>query len=190
MRRPSPIDLQLEAEYSARLAAIVDSSDDAIASKTLEGIITSWNKAAEKTFGYAAAEVMGKPITIIIPHDRLSEEAEVLRRIMLGERVEHFETVRLRKDGTQVEVSLTVSPLKDQQGRVIKRIKIARDITAQKRSERSSKPYTWKWSRPTAPGRVSCDAGARAAKPLGAISNSFMYWNRARVRKRQSSRAR
>jgi PAS domain S-box-containing protein len=166
--------MQLEAEYSARLAAIVDSSDDAIASKTLEGIITSWNKAAEKTFGYAAAEVMGKPITIIIPHDRLSEESEVLRRIMLGERVEHFETVRLRKDGTQVEVSLTVSPLKDQQGRVIGASKIARDITAQKRSERELKAlYVEMEQANRAKDEFLAMLGHELRNPLGAISNSL-----------------
>src|SRR5919112_71956 len=87
------------AEAHARLAAIVESSDDAIVSKTLEGIITSWNHGAERIFGYTAAEVIGKPITIIIPPDRLNEEPRILARIQAGERVDHFHTVRMRKDG-------------------------------------------------------------------------------------------
>jgi PAS domain S-box-containing protein len=112
-----------------RLAAIVESSDDAIVSKDLNGTITSWNKAAERVFGYAAEEMIGQSIRRIIPRDRQSEEDEVLARIRRGERVDHFETIRLRKDGTLVPISLTVSPLRNRDGRVIGASKIARDIS-------------------------------------------------------------
>ncbi|HEY7819526.1 MAG TPA: PAS domain S-box protein, partial [Vicinamibacteria bacterium] len=124
------LERRLTEEYQARLAAIVDSSDDAIASKTLQGVVTSWNRAAEKIFGYSAEEMIGKSITTIIPEDRLSEEAEVLARIVRGEMVDHFETVRMRKDGARVEISLTISPIRDEKGRIIGASKIARDITA------------------------------------------------------------
>jgi PAS domain S-box-containing protein len=117
----------------ARLAAIVESSDDAIISKTLEGIITSWNQAAERLFGYAVEEVLGKPITIIIPEERLSEEREILSKIVRGERVDHFETVRRCKDGSLRDISLTISPMKDGSGRIIGASKIARDITERRR---------------------------------------------------------
>src|SRR5262245_8458023 len=119
---------------AARLAAIVDSSDDAIVGKDLNGIITSWNRAAERMFGYAAAEVIGKSITIIIPEDRLSEEDTVLSRIRSGERVDHFQTVRRRKDGRMIDISITVSPIRDDNGRIVGASKIARDISAQKRA--------------------------------------------------------
>jgi PAS domain S-box-containing protein len=119
------------------LAAIVDSSDDGIISKNLDGVITSWNKAAERLFGYSAEEAVGRHITLIIPSDRLPEEAMILDRLKRGERVEHFETVRVRKDGGMLDVSLTISPVKDSQGRVIGASKIARDITAQKRAEQT-----------------------------------------------------
>jgi PAS domain S-box-containing protein len=118
-----------------RLAAIVTSSSDAIVSKTLEGIITTWNRGAERIFGYAAEEVVGKSITILIPTERLDEETMILDRIKRGEPIEHYETVRLRKDGRPIDVSLTVSPVKDVQGRIIGASKIARDITQRKRTE-------------------------------------------------------
>ena len=117
------------------LAAIVDSSDDAIVSKNLEGFIKSWNKAAERIFGYTAEEAIGKHITLIIPQDRQEEETEILRRIRSGERVDHFETVRRRKDGTLLNVSLTISPVKDDSGRIVGASKVARDITERKRAE-------------------------------------------------------
>ena len=119
------------------LAAIVDSSDDGIISKNLEGVISSWNKAAERLFGYSAEEAVGRHITLIIPSDRRHEEAMILDRLKRGERVEHFETVRVRKDGGMLDVSLTISPVKDSQGRFIGASKIARDITAQKRAEQT-----------------------------------------------------
>jgi PAS domain S-box-containing protein len=124
------------AERASRhLAAIVESSDDAIVSKSLDGIIATWNKGAERLFGYAVDEVIGKSITILIPEERRDEEVDILDRIRRGERIEHFETQRRRKDGSIVEVSLTVSPITDETGRIAGASKIARDITDQKRRE-------------------------------------------------------
>ncbi len=122
-------------EAQSRLAAIVESSEDAIISKTLDAVITSWNKAAERLFGYSAAEAVGQSITMIIPPERLDEERAILDRLRRGERVEHFETVRLAKDGRQVEISLTVSPMRDNDDRIIGASKVARDITNRKRDE-------------------------------------------------------
>ena len=124
-----------QAEAAGKLAAIVDSSEDAIISKTLGGIIQSWNAAAERIFGYTAEEAVGRPITMLFPADRLEEEERIIARIRSGERVEHFDTVRLRKDGTAIPISLTISPLKDGEGRIIGASKIARDITERKRAE-------------------------------------------------------
>jgi PAS domain S-box-containing protein len=121
---------------TASLAAIVDSSDDAIVSKSLDGVITSWNAGAERLFGYTAKEAVGQPVTMIIPLDRRSEETIILARLRQGERIDHFDTVRLRKDGTKLEISLTISPIRDAAGKIIGASKIARDITARKRVER------------------------------------------------------
>jgi PAS domain S-box-containing protein len=122
-------------QVANRLAAIVESSEDAIVSKTLDGIIRSWNQGAERLFDYTADEAIGQSITIIIPPDRLDEEAAILERLNEGERVEPFETIRSRKDGTRVNVSLTISPLRDEGGRVVGASKIARDITDRVRQE-------------------------------------------------------
>jgi PAS domain S-box-containing protein len=119
---------------TALLAAIVDSSDDAIVSKTLDGIITTWNKSAERIFGYLPEEAIGKHITLIIPRDRWDEESSIIARIRSGERVDHFQTLRRRKDGSLVDVSLTISPVKDSAGNIIGASKVARDITAQVRA--------------------------------------------------------
>jgi PAS domain S-box-containing protein len=116
-------------ELGARLAAIVDSSDDAIVSKSLDGVITSWNRGAERIFGYTAAEAVGKRILLIIPEERWPEEDEVLARLRHGERIDHFETVRKTKDGRRIYISLTVSPIRDAQGNIIGASKVARDIT-------------------------------------------------------------
>ena len=129
-------DRALRDRAALLLGAIVDSSDDAIVSKDLRGVITSWNQGAERLFGYTAAEAVGKPVTILIPADRLAEEPEILappcpRRA----RVDHFETIRRRKDGSLLEISLTISPIKDGQGRVVGASKIARDISGRKRAE-------------------------------------------------------
>src|SRR5580692_9260760 len=119
------------------LAAIVDSSDDAIISKKLDGTITSWNQSAEQLFGYKAEEAVGQHITLIVPWERRSEEEDILRRLARGERVDHFETERKRKDGATVDVSLTISPIRDAAGRVIGASKVARDITERKQAERA-----------------------------------------------------
>ena len=127
-------DRQLQ-ESQSRLALIVDSSQDAIITKNLEGIITHWNKGAEQTYGYAAEEVIGKPISILAPGDRKDETAQILARIRGGERVEHFETIRVRKDGKRLNVSVSVSPIHDASGEIVGASVIARDVTGQKRSE-------------------------------------------------------
>lgn len=114
------------------LAAIVDSSDDAIVSKNLDGVVTSWNRGAERIFGYTAEEMVGQPILRILPPDRQDEEPRILERLRHGERIEHYETVRLRKDGRPVEVSLTISPIRNAAGVIVGASKIARDITEQK----------------------------------------------------------
>jgi PAS domain S-box-containing protein len=116
------------------LAAIVESSDDAIVTKDLNGTITSWNAAATRLFGYTAPEIIGRNIRVIIPHERLDEEEFVLGRVRNGLSVNHFETVRLRKDGTSIDVSITVSPVRDRRGRIIGVSKIARDISGLKRA--------------------------------------------------------
>ena len=124
-----------EGEQRLRsLAAIVESSDDAIISKNLDGIITSWNTGAQRVFGYTAAEAVGQPVTIVIPADRQSEEREILTRIRRGEHIDHFETIRQRKDGPLIVVSLSVSPVRNAEGQIVGASKIARDITEQKRS--------------------------------------------------------
>jgi PAS domain S-box-containing protein len=124
-----------ESEQQLRwLASIVQSSDDAIVSKNLDGIITSWNKGAERVFGYTAEEAIGQPITIVIPHDRHDEERTILTRIRRGERIEHFETIRQRRHGSLIWVSLTISPVKNAEGKIVGASKIARDITEQKRT--------------------------------------------------------
>ena len=120
-------------EIAARLASIVDSSDDVIVSKTLDGTITSWNRAAERILGYTAEEVIGQSINLIIPRDRQAEEVEVMKEIRAGRLVHHFETVRVAKDGRIVHVSLTISPIQDASGRVIGASKIARDISERDR---------------------------------------------------------
>jgi PAS domain S-box-containing protein len=125
---------QRAARVEHHLAAIVESSDDAIISGDLNGTVTTWNKAAERLFGYLAKEAVGKSITILMPADRLNEGVEILERIRRGEH-SHFETVRRRKDGSLVVISLTVSPVIDDSGKIIGASEIARDITEQKRRE-------------------------------------------------------
>ncbi len=129
--------LRLKADRAVGLlAAIVDSSDDAIVSKTLDGIITSWNAGAERLFGYTASEAVGQHISFIIPLNRRNEETVIIERIKKGERIEHFDTVRVRKDQTPLDISLTISPVRDASGKIIGASKIARDITQRKRIER------------------------------------------------------
>ena len=116
------------------LASIVDSSDDAVIGKTLDGIVTAWNRAAEAIFGYAEDEIVGRPITLLLPPDRLQEESMILDQLKQGDRLRHYETVRLRKDGSAIEVSLTISPIIGAAGQIIGASKIVRDITAERRS--------------------------------------------------------
>ena len=118
-----------------RLSAIVDSAEDAILAKDLDGVITSWNAGAERLFGYTADEVVGRPVTILIPEDRLKEEPEILSRIRRGERVEHFDTVRRRKDGSLVEIGLTISPIRNTAGQIVGASKVARDITERRQAQ-------------------------------------------------------
>jgi PAS domain S-box-containing protein len=123
-------------------AAIVDSSDDAIVSKNLDGVITSWNKSAERIFGYSAQEAIGQHITLIIPRDRWNEEEGILSRLRRGERIDHFETVRKRKDGNTIDLSLTISPVKNARGQVVGASKVARDITERKLAEERERKIT------------------------------------------------
>jgi PAS domain S-box-containing protein len=174
-------------ELQARLAAIVQSSDDAIVSKTLEGIITSWNAAAARIFGYTAEEVIGRSITIIIPADRLEEEARVLAAIRRGETIDHFETIRVRKDGTMVPISLTVSPVRNPTGEITGVSKIARDISARRELEQERAALL---AREHA-ARQEAEAANRAKdeflamlghelrNPLGAVSNAIYVLERA-----------
>ena len=160
-------------EALALLAAIVDSSDDAIISKTLDGTIMSWNPAAERLFGYTAAEAVGQPIFLIVPQDRHGEEEGVLARIRAGQFVDHFETVRRRKDGSLLDVSLTVSPVKDSHGRIIGASKIARDISQRKRVERErAAMYEEANQANRAKDEFLAMLGHELRNPLGAISSA------------------
>ncbi|URK89223.1 PAS domain S-box protein (plasmid) [Rhizobium sp. RCAM05350] len=122
-------------EAVQRIAAIVESSDDAIVAKDLDGVIINWNRGAERLFGYTAAEAIGKPVAMLIPLDRHNEEPDILSRIRRGERIDHYETIRRRKDGSLIEISLSVSPIRNREGRVIGASKIAQHITERRRAE-------------------------------------------------------
>jgi len=130
MRLPALEDVTETQQF---LAAIVESSDDAILSKNLDGIITSWNRGCERIFGYNAEEAIGRSITMLIPQDRQDEEPMILARLRRGEKIDHYETVRRRKDGGLIDVSLTVSPIRDQSGTIVGASKVARDISERKR---------------------------------------------------------
>jgi two-component system CheB/CheR fusion protein len=134
-------------EAHAQLAAIVESSDDAIIAKNMNGIILSWNAGAERLFGYRADEIIGKPINLLVPPELQEEEEQILRRLSSGERIEHFETVRLARDGRRVAVSVTASPIMDSQGRIIGASKIARDITLRKLAEEALRRAKEEWER-------------------------------------------
>ena len=138
---PLSIPLSDPLESAAYLAAIVDSSDDAIISKDLSGVIKSWNNGAQETFGYTAEEAIGQPILLLIPSNLHHEESTILARLRQGQRIEHYETIRRRKDGQLIDVSLTVSPVKNEKGEIIGASKIARDITGQKQATKTRR--TW-----------------------------------------------
>jgi PAS domain S-box-containing protein len=154
-------------EASQRLAAIVASSEDAIISKDLNGIVTSWNPGAERLFGFTATEMIGRPITTIIPPELRDDETRILATIARGERIEHFETVRVRKNGERIEVSITVSPVKDEAGRIIGAAKIARDITQRKTAERTLLVT----ERLAAVGRLAATVAHEINNPLEAVTN-------------------
>jgi PAS domain S-box-containing protein len=127
---------RLTGDHAAEhYAAIIESSDDAILSKDLNGVIMTWNRGAELLFGYTAEEAVGRPVTILIPMDRQDEEPFILERVRRGEKVDHYETIRQRKDGSLVDISLTVSPIKNERGEIVAASKIARDITETKRAQ-------------------------------------------------------
>src|SRR2546430_1349478 len=134
MKTPTTVPQSTEAR-TALLASIVDFSDDAIVAKTSEGTITSWNRGAEQIYGYSSSEIIGKPMSMLIQPDRPDEMEGILARIRDGERVEHYETVRLRKDGKPIAISLTVSPIYDSDGKLVGVSSIARDITERARAD-------------------------------------------------------
>ena len=164
-------------EASHRLAAIVESSGDAIVSKDLSGTVTSWNHGAEKMFGFTAQEMIGRPITTIIPPELRDDEIRILAAIARGESIENFETTRVKKNGDRIEVSLTVSPVKDEAGRVVGAAKIARDITQQKKAERALLMS----ERLAAVGRLAATVAHEINNPLEAITNLIFLARNAAV---------
>jgi PAS domain S-box-containing protein len=170
------LELQNALIASERLAAIVESSDDAIVSKDLNGIVTSWNPAAERIFGYTAEEMIGRPITTIIPPELLDDETRILATIARGERIEHFDTVRVRKGGERLEISLTISPVRNDAGQIIGAAKIARDITHQKKTERALHTT----ERLAAVGRLAATVAHEVNNPLAAVIN-FVYLAKQRA---------
>jgi PAS domain S-box-containing protein len=161
--------IEKNEQTESKLAAIVESSEDAIIGKTLEGIITNWNAAATRIFGYEAQEIIGQSILLLIPPERHSEELEILRRLKAGERIKHYDTERIRKNGERINVSLTISPIRDAAGQVIGASKIARDVTERTRMEealRNSDKYA-------AMGRVAAVLAHEISNPLESVTNTF-----------------
>jgi PAS domain S-box-containing protein len=162
------------AEHArAWLAALVDSSDDAIASKTLDGIVTSWNRGAARLFGYAPEEIIGESIMTLVPPELQAQEAETLAHLRRGERIDHFETVRLTKDGRRLDISLTVSPIADEEGEIIGASKIARDITERKRAERQLREADRRKD------EFLATLAHELRNPLAPIRNAAELWRRA-----------
>ncbi len=157
-------------EARSRLAAIVESSDDAIISKDLNGIVTSWNKGAQRIFGYSAIEMIGRSITTIIPPELQSDEPKILSRLRAGEKIDHFETIRLTKNQERIHVSLTVSPVRDETGKIVGAAKIARDITSQKQLEAALHMT----ERLASVGRLAASVAHEINNPLEAVTN-FIY---------------
>jgi len=164
---------------SQRLAAIVESADDAIISKDLKGIVTSWNRAAKQMFGYSAEEMIGRSITAIIPPELQPDEPRILETIARGERIDHFETVRLAKNGQRIDVSLIISPMKDESGRIIGAAKIARDITQRKKTEHALRMS----ERLASVGRLAATMAHEINNPLEAVTNLVYLARHSAVRK-------
>jgi PAS domain S-box-containing protein len=164
------------------LAAIVESADDAIITKTLQGVITSWNRGAERMFGYTASEVIGQSVTILIPDDHIDEEPAIIARLRKGERIEHYETVRLRKDGTFIDISLTVSPIRDANNKVIGASKIARDISQRKQVEKTlleqSEAYERLYTEAQESSRLKEEFLATVSHELRTPLNAVLGWAR------------
>ncbi len=167
--RHEHLDLQASIIEDPRLllAAIIDSSEDAIISKDLNGIITTWNKAAQQMYGYTAEEIIGQSILRLIPQELRSEEDEILRKLRAGQRLEHYETTRVTKDGQRIDVSLTISPIKDASGRVIGSSKIARNISIRKQMER----LLIQSEKLAAAGRMAATVAHEINNPLEAVLN-------------------
>jgi two-component system, LuxR family, sensor kinase FixL len=164
----------LRGDADRLLAQIVQSSDDAILSKTLDGVITSWNNAAERIFGYRVEEAIGKPVSILIPPERLDEEVRILAQLRAGQDIEHYETVRRHKNGGEILVSLSVSPIRDAAGRVVGASKIARDVTEQKRAQERAQALQAELAhvgRLNAIGQMSAAIAHELNQPLTAITN-------------------
>lgn len=182
------------------LTALIESADDAIISKTLDGIITSWNGGAQRIFGYTAEEVIGKPVTILIPEDHSDEEPAILARLRAGDRIDHYETVRVRKDGRLIDVSLTVSPIKGPTGKIIGASKIARDITEQQQARKAleeaserlrlalaaSRLGDWSWDAKTDVVTLS----EIAARILDIPAGPYMTWTEMRTLLHEEDRER
>lgn len=171
----SDITAQRDSEkQQALLAAIIDSSEDAIIAKDLDGFITSWNPAAERLFGYSAKEAVGQHISLIMPNDRLAEEKLIIQKISKGETVDHFETMRINKDGDILPISLTVSPVRDAQGKIVGASKIARDITRQKQAEEQVQIYTTHLEEIVAKRTDELNHALRKEKELGQMKSRFV----------------